>query len=56
MTNLYHTSKTGQKTSGRMTLKGYHMINGTPHKTIKTSFRQITQKFHTLILILTKTL
>ena len=47
------TNKTGQKTSGRMKLKGYHMIKETPHMTIKTSFRQITQKLHTFILILT---
>ena len=47
------TNKTGQKTSGRMKLKGYHMIKETLHK---TSFRQITQKLLTLILILTKTL
>ena len=48
-------NKTGPKTSGRMKLKGYHMIKGRPHKIIKTSCRQITQKFHTFILILTKT-
>ena len=24
-------------------------LKGTPHKTIKTTFRQITQKFHTYI-------
>ena len=46
MTNLYDTNNAGQKTSGRMKLKD-HMIKGTPHKTIKTLFRQITQKFHT---------
>ena len=28
MTNLYDTNKTGPKTSGRMKLKGYHMIKG----------------------------
>ena len=54
MTNLYDTNKTRQKRSGRMKLKGYHKIKGTPHKTIKTSCRQITQKFHTFILILQK--
>ena len=51
LTNLYDTNKTGQETSGRMTLKRYYMITGTPHKTINTSF-----KSHTLVLILTKTL
>ena len=30
VTNLYDTNKTGQETSGRMTLKRYYMITDNP--------------------------
>ena len=45
MTNLYDTNKTGQETSGRMTLKRY-MIRETPHKTIRTSFKSLKNSTH----------